>query len=181
MEQLRTLAVSASAAAVGVVTMLTGRAGDRPRLLKAGDLAPDFQLPGSDGRSYHLQEMLDAGCGVVVAWFPKAFTGGCRVECGSIKASGSDLRGFNMRYFGASVDHPDVNRRFALSLGLDYPILSDPTKQVARVYGVLAASGYAARRTFFIGSSGRILAVDTNVRCSSHGADITAQLTASGM
>jgi peroxiredoxin Q/BCP len=42
--------------------------------LKPGDLAPDFTLPGSDGRTYRLKELL--GRPVVIAWFPKAFTGG---------------------------------------------------------------------------------------------------------
>ncbi len=42
--------------------------------LKPGDLAPDFTLPGSDGRTYRLSEL--EGRAVVIAWFPKAFTGG---------------------------------------------------------------------------------------------------------
>jgi peroxiredoxin Q/BCP len=42
--------------------------------LKLGDPAPDFSLPGSDGRTYRLKDL--AGRVVVVAWFPKAFTGG---------------------------------------------------------------------------------------------------------
>jgi peroxiredoxin Q/BCP len=44
--------------------------------LRSGDLAPDFTLPGSDGHTYHLRDILDQGYGVVMAWFPKAFTGG---------------------------------------------------------------------------------------------------------
>jgi len=43
--------------------------------LKPGDEAPDFTLPGSDGRSYHLRDFAGKH-GVVIAWFPKAFTGG---------------------------------------------------------------------------------------------------------
>jgi hypothetical protein len=42
--------------------------------LKPVDAAPDFLLPGSDGRTYRLKDL--AGRPVVVAWFPKAFTGG---------------------------------------------------------------------------------------------------------
>jgi len=53
-----------------------------------------------------------------------------------------------VRYFAASVDSVDTNTRFAQSLGVDYPILSDPGKQVARAYGVLWAGGYASRWTF---------------------------------
>ena len=43
--------------------------------LKAGDKAPAFELPGSDGKKHKLSDF--AGKQVVVlAWFPKAFTGG---------------------------------------------------------------------------------------------------------
>jgi peroxiredoxin Q/BCP len=46
--------------------------------LAVGDMAPQFELHGSDGRLYRLVDLLDDGGtdGVVLAWFPKAFTGG---------------------------------------------------------------------------------------------------------
>ena len=43
--------------------------------LKVGDQAPDFTLPASDGKTYTLSKDLK-GKWVVLAWFPKAFTGG---------------------------------------------------------------------------------------------------------
>jgi peroxiredoxin Q/BCP len=43
--------------------------------LKVGDAAPDFTLPGSDGKTYHLSDYRGKEA-VVLAWFPKAFTGG---------------------------------------------------------------------------------------------------------
>ena len=42
--------------------------------LKVGDPAPDFTLPGSDGKTYSLSQL--KGKHVVLAWFPKAFTAG---------------------------------------------------------------------------------------------------------
>lgn len=42
---------------------------------KVGDKAPDFDLPGSDGKTYKLSDSKGKQA-VVLAWFPKAFTGG---------------------------------------------------------------------------------------------------------
>ena len=42
--------------------------------LKVGDKAPDFSLPGTDGKTHKLSDY--KGKTVVLAWFPKAFTGG---------------------------------------------------------------------------------------------------------
>jgi thioredoxin-dependent peroxiredoxin len=78
--------------------------------------------------------------------------------------------------FAASVDSAETNAKFAQSLGIDYPILSDPTKEVARAYGVLAPSGFASRWTFYIGADGRILDIDKKVSASTHGDDIAAKL-----
>jgi thioredoxin-dependent peroxiredoxin len=79
--------------------------------------------------------------------------------------------------FAASVDSADVNARFAESLGLSYPILSDTTKEVARAYGVLSPSGFPSRWTFYIGADGRILDIDKQVSAASHGRDVVAKLT----
>jgi peroxiredoxin Q/BCP len=53
---------------------LTLAAGAASAELKAGDAAPEFSLPGTDGRTHKLSEM--KGKTVVLAWFPKAFTSG---------------------------------------------------------------------------------------------------------
>ena len=45
-----------------------------PNELKVGDAAPDFTVPGTDGKTYSLKQL--QGHWVVLAWFPKAFTGG---------------------------------------------------------------------------------------------------------
>ena len=174
-------AATTSALMSGIVTAAAsfGR-GDERAWLEAGDRAPDFSLHGSDGRLYRLADLVGRHV-VVLAWFPKAFTGGCATECRSIGSKGLDLRRLDVRHFGASVDSSSTNARFAESLGIDYPILSDPTKQVARAYGVLGRSGYASRWTFYIGMDGRVLDIDRHVHSSSHGADVVAKLEALGI
>ncbi len=87
-----------------------------------------------------------------------------------------------MAYFTASVDTPDTNKKFAESLDLDYPILSDPEKTVARAYGVVAGDQqYASRWTFYIGRDGRILYIDKAVKTGSHGDDVVAKLKELGI
>lgn len=87
-----------------------------------------------------------------------------------------------MAYFTASVDDVETNRKFAESLGLDYPILSDPAKDVARAYGVVSGDkAYASRWTFYIGRDGKILYIDKQVSPASHGRDVTERLKALGL
>ena len=54
---------------------LAAAAADGAEELKVGDPAPDFQLVGSDGKTYKLSDFKGKQA-VVVAWYPKAFTGG---------------------------------------------------------------------------------------------------------
>jgi peroxiredoxin Q/BCP len=62
-------------ASIACLGVLLGCAPAGAADLKAGDVAPDFALPGSDGASHKLSD-LKGKRAVVLAWFPKAFTGG---------------------------------------------------------------------------------------------------------
>jgi peroxiredoxin Q/BCP len=86
------------------------------------------------------------------------------------------LRRFDVAYFAASVDTPETNAKFSESLGLDFPILSDPTKEAARAYGVLSATGMASRWTFYVGKDGRIASIDRKVAAGTHGEEIVRTL-----
>ncbi len=59
---------------VVVAVAAIGAGGAEAQGLEAGDMAPAFSLPGSDGKNHSLSDY--AGRTVVLAWFPKAFTGG---------------------------------------------------------------------------------------------------------
>ena len=58
---------------IGVALMLSSSA--EAADLKVGDKAPEFEMKGSDGKTYKLSQFKDKQA-VVVAWYPKAFTGG---------------------------------------------------------------------------------------------------------
>ena len=87
-----------------------------------------------------------------------------------------------MAVYAASTDTPEDNRRFAESLGMDHPILSDADRQAARAYGVLGEDGVHARRwTFYIGADGTLLYLDREVDPATAGADIARRLEELGV
>ena len=61
-------------AGLAMAGAIGGGGGAYPDELKVGDPAPPFSLPGSDGKTHTLADY--KGKTVVLAWFPKAFTGG---------------------------------------------------------------------------------------------------------
>ena len=64
-----------AAAVAGCTALAIAQAPQPPELkVKPGDKAPEFSLPGTDGKVHKLSDY--AGKTVVLAWFPKAFTGG---------------------------------------------------------------------------------------------------------
>jgi peroxiredoxin Q/BCP len=96
--------------------------------------------------------------------------------------SGEELGKYDVAIYAASVDSVEDDTKFAKELELDYPILSDADKSVARAYGVLVESGeYADRWTFIIGKDGKVLDVLRDVNPKTHGKDLSAKLDALGI
>jgi peroxiredoxin Q/BCP len=162
--------------------------------LKVGDMAPDFTLPGTDGKTHRLSEYRGKSA-VVVAWFPKAFTGGCTIECKSLAENGDKIRKFQVVYFMASTDTIEENTKFAKATTVtlagrggaaatvvekkeaDFPMLSDPTMTAARAYGVVDGQRTTASRwTFYVDKAGRVAAIDTAVRPATSAEDMVAKL-----
>ena len=75
-----------------------------------------------------------------------------------------------------SVDEAELNKKFAEEHQADFPILSNPTKEVATAYGVLGATGRARRWTFYIGPDGKILFIDKTVSPATAGETLAAKL-----
>ena len=143
--------------------------------LKVGDPAPDFTLQASDGKTYTLSQYRDKQA-VVVAWFPKAYTSGCTVECKSLADNGHLIREYEVDYFMASVDPLEDNIGFAKETGADFPLLSDPEKTTAKAFGVLHPLGFARRQTFYIGLDGTVLKIDKAVKPATSAEDMAAAL-----
>lgn len=92
---------------------------------------------------------------------------------------------FEVAYFAVSCDPMEGekgNRQFAESLGLDYPVLSDAERSVAKAYGVASAERpNPLRWTFYIGKDGKVLFIDKQVKTATHGEDVAAKLKELGV
>jgi peroxiredoxin Q/BCP len=157
--------------------------------LKVGDPAPNFKLQATDGKTYQLSDFKGKKA-VVIAWFPKAFTQGCTIECKSLAENGDRIKKYDVEYFMASVDPLEDNIRFAKATTVDvigtgqkvekkeadFPMLSDPTKATAKAYGVLSDRGFANRWTFYIDKNGRIAYIEKVVKPATSAEDMIAKL-----
>src|SRR4051812_23900776 len=169
-------AATAFAQGAGAPAAAAPAGGSAPMVeLKVGDKAPNFKLQGTDGKTHNLSDYAGKKA-VVVAWFPAAFTQGCTIECKSLAEHGDMIKKYQVQYFMASVDPIEKNSDFAKAENADFPLLSDPTKEVATAYGVLNARGVANRWTFYIGKDGRILAIDKTVKPATSAEDLAAKL-----
>ena len=164
-----------------------------PTVVKVGDMAPDFSLQGTDGKTHKLSDYRGKRA-VVIAWFPKAFTQGCTIECKSLADNGDKIKQYDVAYFMASTDNIEENTKFAKATSVtlqgrggastvvekkeaDFPMLADPTKEVATKYGVLMPNGnFANRWTFYIDKTGKVAAIDTKVNPATSAEDMVAKL-----
>ncbi len=163
-----------------VLVMLLFSVSSHLMSLDIGDKAPGFTLEATDGKTYSLDQFLNKEA-VVIAWYPKAFTSGCTIECKSLALNGHLLKDLEVAYFMASVDPIEENIKFALDNDADFPLLSDPTKETAKAYDVLAFYGVPNRHTIYISKKGEIMYVDTQVNPETSAEDMAAKLIELGV
>lgn len=123
-------------------------------MLGVGDLAPDFSIPLPDGSARMLSSY--RGRPVILYFFPKANTSGCTLETRGFSQRYDGLRRAGFEVIGVSVDSAETQSAFAEKCGSRFPMVGDPTKEVARKYGVLGLLGWAKRVTFLVDADGRV-------------------------
>jgi peroxiredoxin Q/BCP len=139
--------------------------------------APEFTLPSQDGSPISLKDF--RGKWVVLYFYPKDGTSGCTLEAHNFQRDLPEYSKWNAVILGVSVDSTGSHKEFCAKQGLTFKLLADSDKKVAAEYGSLRNLGvvkFAARNTFLIDPSGKIVKVWTGVDPAGHSKDVLAAI-----
>ena len=169
------LVVTAVAVSLGVPAQAGSEEKPGGALPAVGSKAPDFKLRADDGKIYTLSSQ--KGRWVVLAFYPADMTPGCTLEVRSLRDAMPQIKALGAVVFGISVQDVDSHKRFCEAEKLNFRLLADDRREVARKYGVLTdPNGVAKRVTFFIDPKGVIRKIDSSVKVATHGSDVAAAL-----
>ena len=126
--------------------------------LKVGDMAPDFTLVSTANKPIAFSDFKGKK-GVVLAFFPAAFTGGCTKEMTAYQANITHFKDLGFEVIGVSTDNAPSLKYWAENvIKPEFNFASDfATRKAAKDYGVLMPDrGIANRATFVISTAGKI-------------------------
>jgi len=140
--------------------------------LREGDTCPDFTLPSTEGE-FRLSERLGKGRYIILYFYPKDDTPGCRAEACSFRDSLNTIAGMDAEVYGISTDGLESHRRFAAKHGLNFPLLSDRGGVVARLFDAYNGVFKTARRkTFIVSPDGRVVKIVEGVKPEEHAREV---------
>ncbi|MGA3293314.1 MAG: peroxiredoxin [Candidatus Acidiferrales bacterium] len=160
----------------------TVRADDQPTAVPAvGTMAPDFTLESQEGPvSLHSYK----GKWVVLYFYPKDQTPGCTIEAHGFQNDLDKYNKINAVILGVSVDTVESHKEWCAKDGLNFKLLSDAKKEVSAKYGSQMTipqapqlGTIAARNTFLIDPSGKIVKEFIKVNPTGHSAEVLAALS----
>lgn len=128
--------------------------------MKAGDLAPEFELPDETGTPRSLTSFLETGP-VVLFFYPAAMTKGCTAESCHFRDLAAEFEAVKAHRVGISPDDVAKQKQFSERHTFDFPLLSDTDGAVAQQFGVRRSFGplLTRRQTFVIDTDRRVLEV----------------------
>lgn len=137
-------------------------------MLQKGDKAPDFSLPGNDGKTHTLAEF--ANKKLVLYFYPKDMTSGCTLQAQGYSALHEDFLEKAAVVVGVSPDSLKRHENFCAKVSIPYLLLSDADSQVAKSYGAFGKKKLYGReyegviRSTFVIQDGILLFADYGVK-----------------
>ncbi len=137
--------------------------------VKIGDVAPDFTLESASGQKVSISEFRGKKS-VVLYFYPKDETMGCTREACGFRDSYEVFKRLGAEVVGISSDSSESHRKFAEHHSLPFTLLSDPKKEVRKLYGVRSSMGIIPGRvTYIIDTQGRVIHIfSSQTRAEEH-------------
>jgi peroxiredoxin Q/BCP len=139
--------------------------------LRVGAKAPEVSATDEEGRTVQFSSFKDKS-GVVLFFFPKAFTPGCTAESCGFRDENSKYLEHGYVLFGASRDTPEQLKKFKEKYELPYSLLSDPDGKLALAFGIPPG----ARQTVVIAKDGTVEKLITSVAAKTHPLDLLTEV-----
>ena len=150
--------------------------------LKTGDKAPSFTMPTDTDTDISLSDY--AGKNLILYFYPKDDTPGCKTEACDFTDNLSALNSLNAEVLGVSKDSVAKHKKFKNKHKLTFPLASDENTNVCEAYGVWGEKSMYGktymgieRTTFLIDGNGVIQKIWNKVKVSGHVNDIKEALS----
>ncbi len=122
-----------------------------------GDIAPDFTVKDIDGKELTLSKLVEQGP-VIVAFFPKAFTGGCTKEMQAYRDRFADIQKMKGNVIAVSMDDAPTLIKWRTELKAPQSFVADPDGKLVKIFDAkMPVLSMAQRHTFVIGPGRKIL------------------------
>ncbi len=151
-------------------------------ILTIGNIAPNFSLLAIDGKKYSLKDF--KGKKIVLYFYPKDDTSGCTAEACSFRDNLSAIKKKGAVVIGVSPDGIKSHEKFVSKYDLNFPLLSDESKEILTEYGVWQEKSMYGRKymgvvrtTFIIDEKGKISHVFPKVTVDGHTEEILTALS----
>ncbi|PZC48443.1 MAG: peroxiredoxin Q/BCP [Chloroflexi bacterium] len=149
--------------------------------IEIGKRAPAFSLRNQDGEKRALKGY--AGSGLILYFYPKAFTPGCTGESCDFRDSDAPLRAAGFTIVGISPDPVEKLAQFKAEYHLPFDLLSDPDHTVSEKYGAWGTKKNYGREyeglirsTVVVDAAGKVERLYANVRAKGHVARLRREL-----
>ena len=152
----------------------------------AGDPAPEFRLMDQDETAVTSASL--AGQPYVIYFYPKDNTSGCTKEAQGFRDEAAAFAELGVRVIGVSPDSAKSHRGFRDKHGLQFSLLADPDRVLAKAYGAYGPKRFMGREgmgiirsTFLVDAEGRVRRTWRGVRVDGHVAEVLDAVRALGL